>query len=128
MARLSDLNWDAQFHKKNEFIENIRFSIRNEISVGNIQLKIVKNEEAFTAPIINRFLGTIHIYIAPKKKECDSDNTFEESILDAEIDCEVCSYISKGEIRYHLLWCEQDFYRLGYSISSSRKYSVEYID
>lgn len=123
---LTNINWDAQFVKSNgDPIDQVRFDIEYELQPGSIHLWTTCAGGIRTdLPIIARYLGRIYIYETPQ----DDPKSTGESILAAEIDCEVCAYVDDGRIRYHLLYADEQFRILGYKTVIDSQYKVGYKD
>lgn len=87
---------------------------------------ITKDGTTVTAKILNRFLGTISIYGSRLDEEGGREK--ENDLLKSEIDSEICSYLYNGLRWYHILYTDDSFFSGGFTMTSNKTYSVEYLD
>jgi len=125
---MAKLNWDIQFHLSGAYIHYADFIIESELSVDKLYITITRNGATTSHPIINHFFGRLMFAYDILDQHGQADENHPEPICSSEYDCEVCSYIDNGQIKYHLLNIDKDFKQEGYNIIPDNQYTIESID
>lgn len=125
---MAKLNWDIQFHLSRACIYYADFTIESELSVGKLRITITRNGTTTSYPIVNHFFGYLKFTYGIVDQHGQADENYPEPICSPEYDCEVCSYIDNGQIKYHLLNADEDLKRDGYTIIPDNQYTIEYTD